>query len=343
MFQAGARRCEINLNFCHKINEERGHVVRGKSKGEEVIRRYLLGELPEADQVRLEQQYFSDADFFEQVLIVEDQLIDDYLRGQLRRRERDRFEQHCLASTKRRERVELARALIQTVSKPSTATHESPMPGSSWEFLLAAMRSLSPALRFSIAVTTLLILLGVIWLAVENARLRNGLEQARAQQAAQQQREEELRHLAENAPPNIPPVETIQREQTGGQTQAEPITKQPPHSILSLALLPGLQRGGEGMKQVAITESIRTLQITLNFERGNEYRTYGVAVRTAEGNDIAVRTKLRAKSTASGQIIILSLPSRIFPKGEYVLSLTGETASGSVENIEDYTFSVVRR
>ena len=48
------------------------------------IRQYLLGQLADEDAVaRLDERLFSDDDFADHVAVVEDELIDDLVRGEL--------------------------------------------------------------------------------------------------------------------------------------------------------------------------------------------------------------------------------------------------------------------
>jgi hypothetical protein len=75
------------------------------------IRRYLLGELSEAEALSLEERYFADPEAFEQVWAVENELVDDYVAGRLGAEERDQFERHYLSSPRHRERVAAAKAL----------------------------------------------------------------------------------------------------------------------------------------------------------------------------------------------------------------------------------------
>jgi hypothetical protein len=75
---------------------------------ETLIRRYLLGELAEADQIALEQELLIDRGKFDQVWAVEHELIDSYVRGEMSRADRERFEGHYLASPLHCERVEIA-------------------------------------------------------------------------------------------------------------------------------------------------------------------------------------------------------------------------------------------
>ena len=78
---------------------------------EAVLRRYLLGELSEAELDRVEERLFAaaDRDSEEQLSPAEDELIDSYVRGELSASEREHFESWFLTSPRRRERLELAR------------------------------------------------------------------------------------------------------------------------------------------------------------------------------------------------------------------------------------------
>ena len=87
--------------------------MKQKSDNHELLLRYLLGELGEEEQGRLERRYFADDKLFEEMLLVEDDLIDCYARGELTEGERERVEKHFLKSSARRERVRFARALMR--------------------------------------------------------------------------------------------------------------------------------------------------------------------------------------------------------------------------------------
>lgn len=74
---------------------------------------YLLGDvLPDADQEEIEARCFANDSYFAQVLAVEDDLIDAYLQGRLSAAERSRFENSFLASSRRRDKCEAQRAIV---------------------------------------------------------------------------------------------------------------------------------------------------------------------------------------------------------------------------------------
>jgi len=322
---------------------KRAYPVNKNSNDEKTITRYLLGELPEQEQLRLEEEYFSNAGVFEQFLVVEDQLIDDYLRGQLPRRKRNRFKKYFLSSARRRERVDLAEAMNKRLSRPAAAVAASPItspePLASRRSFPVSPRALSLALRLSIALATLLVITGAAWLAFENARLRGQAERLRAEQSAQQQREQALREqIAESNARVDQLAKQMQRTQVDDLTLRKPSQREP--SILTLVLTAGLQRDGGGMSRLVIPRHARSLRIKINFEPDHQYIHYNVVLRKAEGNQVLTLNRLRARSTALGEIIVLNLPTGILDAREYVLSLSGVTASGGAESIEDYTFSI---
>lgn len=86
-----------------------------------LLRRYLLGDLPEPEAETLERQYFGDPDLLERVWEAENELVDDYVRERLPIGERERFERHYLASPRHRDRVRAARALWAASPAPAVA------------------------------------------------------------------------------------------------------------------------------------------------------------------------------------------------------------------------------
>src|ERR1039457_7505586 len=71
-------------------------------------------------------RYFLDDRLFESVRSIEEQLIHDYLRGELPADQRRRFEAHYLQSPQLSERVESARLLMQSASAAPQAPTVAP-------------------------------------------------------------------------------------------------------------------------------------------------------------------------------------------------------------------------
>jgi hypothetical protein len=83
------------------------------------MRKYLLGKATDEECTRVEERLLVDHEYFEQLLVEEDELIDDYLHGGLTGIDREHFQRVFLAAPERRERLDFARALEQYLNRPS--------------------------------------------------------------------------------------------------------------------------------------------------------------------------------------------------------------------------------
>jgi hypothetical protein len=91
---------------------------------ENLIRRYLLGELTEADQAALEQDLLIDSSKFDRVWAVENELVDSYVRGEMSLADRERFEGHYLTSSVHRECVAIAESFLTDIDQAAGETVE---------------------------------------------------------------------------------------------------------------------------------------------------------------------------------------------------------------------------
>src|SRR5262245_62904407 len=81
-----------------------------------LIRRYLLGEIAEQDRNLIEVRLLTDPQYFNQLVRVEDELTDQYVRCELSQHEREMFESHFMNAMERREDVAFTLALHRYVS-----------------------------------------------------------------------------------------------------------------------------------------------------------------------------------------------------------------------------------
>jgi hypothetical protein len=76
------------------------------------LNRYLLGELNEQQMAEIEQRLEDDPHGGVWIAVAEDDLADRFVRGQLTRDERERFESNFLCSDERRRKVAFARTIL---------------------------------------------------------------------------------------------------------------------------------------------------------------------------------------------------------------------------------------
>ena len=81
------------------------------------LRLWLLGLLPQEQRESVEQRLITDAHSFDEISVVEEELIDDYLADELSGRERDAFESFFMNSLERERQFKVAKALRSYVER----------------------------------------------------------------------------------------------------------------------------------------------------------------------------------------------------------------------------------
>jgi len=274
--------------------------------------KYLLGQLPEADRDRLEEQYFVDDDLFGELLDAEEQLINDYVNGRLSAAVRERFERHFLTQPDRRRRVDLDRALC----RPGAGARPEARPEPWWQSVLAFWRT--P--RLVAAAALLAIALGGVWAGVRIFRLERLLDESRAQQA-----EAAARAGSEAGLANARAIAT------GPQAQ------------LALALAPGLTRGAEESRKVIVPRGANILALTLDCG-AEAYPGYEASLSNLsdQGAELLVYRRLTARVGRAGREVDVSLPLANLPSADYQVTLAGLGPNSDPAPIGKYYFSLRR-
>jgi len=135
-----------------------------KSQEYENIRPYLLGLIPQNDQPQIEERLLVDNEFYEELLIAEDELIDEYLAGELSPMERRNFEEHFLVTPEREQKVRFGRALNKYTADKSSRRAPTPQW---WSYPAAFLSSRNAVALTALSAAALVLVVGV-WLATKN-------------------------------------------------------------------------------------------------------------------------------------------------------------------------------
>jgi hypothetical protein len=278
---------------------------------------YLLGELPDEQRTVLEERFLQDEEYRELIRAVEDDLIDEYVRGELTPRQRELFERQFASRPRRTRKVELARAL-------NRAFHEEPRVVS-----LSAARNadggttIRPLWRFryALAAAAMLLLAIGVWLVIETRRAPSG---GRPQQAQQQ------------PPPARPQTPPDAPNTASGQAGSQPL------AIATFVLPPGLARDANDGRPFVLPEGTQTVRLSLPLEQGDEYPIYRAELRTTSGQSVWKADSARAATDAAGRAVVLDISADLLQADRYELTLTG-VISGTAEDIGYYYFSFVKK
>ena len=315
---------------------------------EKLITRYLLGDLPEAQQVEIEDRAFADKEYLGLVTAVENDLIDEYVRRELSETDRRKFESRFLASAERRKRVEFAKALARVPVAVERTVVSQPAQWTWRDSLYAFFVGLNPALKFAVVGGALFFVMGGVWLLGETMRLRNQLTQLQAQNQSrqnelQQRVEAELRRNEELVAQLT--QEKQQREQSDESLRqlsetGDETTPAPRPVIASLLLLPGLSRGGSEKSSLKLADDTRLVRLQIGIDPDEPYKTFAVDLRTSAGRQVWTRENLSARTRGRARAVTLTLPASALKPGDYELHLSAHSEGGASEDIGFYYFSV---
>lgn len=147
-----------------------GITIRSPGKGQvlsgQTIKSYLLGSLDNSRRSQLEERLLNDGELFEELLISEDELVDQYVAGRLTDDEKRRFETHFLITADRHRKFQFGRTLnkyleLNDVSDPVVTADAS----RSWMFQNRPALSFipRPLIAFSLIAILCLGIVAVYW------------------------------------------------------------------------------------------------------------------------------------------------------------------------------------
>lgn len=317
------------------------------------IRRYILGELSEEGREQIERQVISRDDYFEELLIAEEELTDEYVGERLSGPARAQFQRRVRTDTELRQNVRFAKALRRRAAEHAQqrpAADRSPP-------LLARITSFfrQPALGFALTAALLLAVSAAVWMTVQNRRLRTevarlsaeptplpvpqtGLQaqldserERGAQLAAQLGREQEQRAEAERK------LEEATRE------QGRPRRDQSVNPLVAavFTLKTGIVRGeGDGSNKITLPPGGGHLLLRLDLA-ADDYRSYRATLKTLEDKQLHSTPNLRARAGRDGNAVPFPLSAKhLAPNNDYKILLSGKSPNGSYEDVGTYYFRV---
>ena len=305
-----------------------------------LMRRYLLGLLPEPEQVALEERFFEDGEILSEMRAVEQDLVDAYVRGQLAPDEKSVFESHYLSVQRHAERVALARDLLRLADAepdlmPLRGSPES--HGTFWQKWLSLFQTPRFAMSAALAMMVVLIVSGLL-LFRERARWRQELAKSQAEQAAQKEKlrafEQEIAKGRADAAQLAAELERLRQE------PARPTEPAAPATIFSFLLLTTTR---DRVEQQTLRLEPKTAQVRLQMKiRAGGYQSYRVRIDPVDGGNTWESAAVRAQTAGITTTLSVLVPARNLPPGDYKLELSGIDANGAAESIENYSFRVSR-
>ncbi|MBI3649976.1 MAG: hypothetical protein HY231_02880 [Acidobacteria bacterium] len=308
---------------------------------EESLRRYLLGQMDEAEQTRNEEKYFADPDYFALLQIVEGELIDAYVCGQLSAAERQNFESLFLQSPDRRQRVELIRAVKLLVAQEDAkkASEQKTRKPSLLDFLRWRPLYLVPL------TASLILTFGFAFLFLESAGLRRDLDQSqqsdRLNQHQAQVLQEELNQERQRVAELAKDLEAT-KPPTDSQSSSAPLPQNPQSPVMIATLFPYGVRSEGGLQKIQLAANTEIVRLKLPFVSA-DLQKISATLKVVGGQELFTKTDLPVTSTGQRQQTVWSLPVKSLHEADYVISLKTTAANGEVGEVAKYAFRLIKR
>jgi hypothetical protein len=334
-----------------------------------LVRRYILGELPERERERLEVGLLADDRYYETLTAledeIEDELIDQYLDGELTHEEREKFERAFLNTPARAHKLKVIRDLkdhsIVSGLRESQGQKNLKDDRDYGQWLPAIAIFQNPLFGFSSAAALTLALLCCVWLWMRANNLEAQLRQARVANPTDSGPRDRLVQL-EKDNQNLKNELRLSEEKRHGLAQelalakGQDAQKPPPPDrnsrqdnrsfYASLTLSSGLRSGSGNANTLTLLPHNTEARLTIDVDRVDpkDYKRVRAVVKKQAGPEVWSRDNLELQRHGQNARLLLKVPvDRLAEDGLYVAELEGLTSNDQFEHLGFYTFRVVRK
>ena len=310
----------------------------------EMMRRYLLGDLRDNKMSQLEEQYFNEDESFELLQAIEDELIDDYVCGELPKRDRELFEKKYLGSSRLREKIEFSKSLHESGILAEQEPHT--VRATIWSGILRYISDFLVQIPKPVIATAFLVLVVAnIWSLIDSMDIRTRLDRFQIIEREFVQQEQDLQqqitqqHSQNEQLSDQLSKEREQRLQLESELSQRRIGPLP--SIISFELMPGLLRGAP-LKQIRLTEDTHIVKFRLRLLYEDGFTSYRADLQTLHKIDVWSQYNLKFQDTSLGKIVVLNLPASLLSNEDYVISISGYRSPDDFETLGKYYFTIIK-
>lgn len=294
---------------------------------ESALRKYLLGELSGKDLDELERDYLAHDDVLERLLVVEDELTEQYASGALSAAERLQFERQLRAAPGNRERLKNAQALLTVAgSRNSSRLSFKRPPSEKWTSRFGFLSQ-----RNTLAFAALILLVVCAGIAV---RLwQRSAESKRTAAANELHQQPETQASLPIQPTDEPPQLPAKTEPA-----VTPPTAERPR--LATFVLPMTVVRGQGGTTFVLKRGVETVQLQTQTAGG--YKTYRAELQSADGDPLKNFSRVKPRRTGMGDVLLFSVPARLLNQTDYALKVSGVTPEGQLEDAGQFSFRILK-
>ena len=285
--------------------------MRPNPTDDELLRSYLLGELPEEEADRLELRLLAEDELFELSEAVEADLLAACARGELAPAERERVQQRLASSPRGRERLALAHALNTLAGSSGRAAAPVVL------FPRRAATPLRPAFRWAALAAALLAAAGLSWFAMERPHGGEAPPWVAQEQPAP-------------ANPRAP-------EAPRGAPAPKP---EPAKAVFQLALMS--LRGEEAAQKLRVRTGTDIVEFQVAVEGMEDFKSFHLTLRNRKAETVWEGEGLEPVKLDGVRALVVDLPADRLPAGTYEIQARGLAPGGDPEDLSPLEIEVER-
>jgi hypothetical protein len=274
-----------------------------------MARQFLLGKVNDSERERIERLCLSDLQVKETMSLIEDDLVDEFLEGDLSPDDRERFLAQYAATPRQRRKLRIAKSIKEhaVVIEKSGETTTTSFAGRFYERWPINLK-----LSVALTVATIIVLIGAVWLI----------------RFSVQRTQESNRRL------------NIEREIA--ELNARSGRQENPEGVLSAVLRPGSVRAIERENALRPKVDTKIIELSLLWTQTEKYPSYQAIIRRHGDSEAFTIADLHLENDRNGTAIRLLLPVRLLTNGVYRISLSGVPTNGVPAFPEEYSFTIDR-
>jgi hypothetical protein len=276
-----------------------------QTEDQAVIRQYLLGYSDADTAEAIELRLVANDEYLQEFSMVTDELIEDYLGGNLSAAEATRFQTHFLKTPRRLRKLEIAKALLEKAAPRAGSNTQSTGHSNVRNFP-------QPEARHQrywqvAALVSIVVFAGLIAWAI----LRN----------------------RSTVPGGELQAELLRLNSPGPAASAGP--------SVQLSIVPVTVRALGEDRRVVVGADTQTVVIRLGLV-DKVYDSYQASLQTVEGNELGKIPPLKPVTGDEGRFIEVRLPAQRLQAHHYRIRLRALTAPDTYEDVGVYPFQIVR-
>ena len=333
------------------MEERLKNVMRTEVDNRQKLAAYILGTLPESERTSIADMCFEDDDLFSELLDVENDLVDQYVRGKLGPNERRRLESYISRLPQGQHKLAVATELMKTPAPKAETSHAALNESFSRldrlrGFLFGPLEKPQAALRYSLVALFLVLGLALAWVAIYNRQLRDENERLlsalatrdRAGDETLQQEVQALRRALDNQREQTDQLESdLEREREQNKARAnkiERVRSQTTH-VSSLELTAS-QRDISTPSTLVLKPGIRYISLIVPVSKRDTYIGYRAILQTNEGNLVWQQESQPARPMRIRKNLVFELAADQLSPAMYKLTLVLKTTKGETLTPEYY-------